>query len=343
MTTQNALPDTIEMARTLAALPEDTDSRDWPFAREILYNRMDYQQWMGICKLAETLTASEVLKTWFLLEYVNGLRRQHRFDAAYATTQLDEAKRRIDALIHPRKTRLTELWAYHGAMVYDRVGAFWKSADCHAVAAQMAIASGNTKTVAIECYLQHKAWMDEETIQSCQFPKAPTKMSQAKIFRELTKCADLLQPCLSDTDPNDLRWRATIAGQLLLYAYIVGEPRRPEMVQHALDYIAALPADIQPALAEMATFLRGLKYIAGGAWSDACHEATDWVFPTDGETDWVNYTVLLKGKALTEIGRIDDARRTYNALIDSVFTCQRGYVAAAIALRLLAQPPFEKA
>lgn len=287
------------IAEMLALDPETTDSRDWPWVQEIIYQKKNFRLWAEICGRAAAMTADPILKILFLLEYINGFRRQSGlWDIQYAVRHMDETKELIENLrdVHPRKLRLLELWAYHSGWVYRSAGEFLKAADAHIFELDIAKLRKDKNAAAIASHNLQLALMEWDISQG----------HLDKVFFELFSGANarlLKVLSISINNANDLRWRANILCHQAWYDFLVKRQKTTKDVFQIL---------VQTAEKLNITEFAGIYTILR-----ACNDYLDGDFAGSlkhiGQINqslsiyWRSYAMLLKSLALEKLGRADEA------------------------------------
>ncbi|MDD5290575.1 MAG: hypothetical protein PHZ04_00470 [Patescibacteria group bacterium] len=313
------------VAEELVKFPEDTDSRDWLWAKKILYELNQPRVWSNICIAAFNKTDNPVLKIWFLLEHVNGWRRQiGKWDMQVAFEALDEIKRRIDRLPddHPRKGRLFGLWLYHSAWgIYHPTGEFAKAAECHETAVERAEASGEKREESLSLYNAAYEWLNEAILLN---------KGIGERYGEFTKSAceflDYLAALILEGAPsdNDVRWRANVLRHLAFYGWVV-EGRylgRPDV-----SFLYELPEALEPAFADAEVALRALCELS--RYPGRAVEITSQISPA-ADPDWGSFAILVRISAMEKMGKTEEAQAAREELDEFFKDKHGGHVAKAI-------------
>lgn len=296
--------DVFEQAKKLVQLSPDTDSKDWAIARVLLYEQNLPGLWAKICLLAAAITAVPVLNIWFLIECVNGLRRQTgKWEVSLACGLLNEIKRKIDFL--PREmsatiSRLTELWCYHGGWVYHSAGQFDKAEACHRQAAELAQVNGDERAKALAEYNQY--------YEGLHYRIGNSEPELKGYFRQYNDIAEHMLSLLTSVADEDFRWRANILCHVSFFTWIVtGEIT----TRFALSAIDDLPESTKPAFLEAQATLLAL-FLLKDEPAKAVEIAQD-VNP-EGQIDWRSYAMYIRGLALVQIGRDKEAQKVFQQL-----------------------------
>jgi len=299
------------IVKELVELPEDTDSRDWPWIKKIVYELNQSRLWSDICIDAFNRTDSPALKIWFLLEHVNGWRRQlGKWDMKVAFEALEEIKFRISQLpdSYPRKDRLIELWLYHSGWVYHPAGEFSKAADCHLVAAKRAAVTNNKWGMACGSFNAYYERLNAAIIAN---------KGIAEEYGKFRKAAYDFLAVLTGDDDNDIRWRANVFCHLAFYDWVV-EGKYPG--EEDIAFLDELPNQLRLAFADAAVVLRALFKFPDSRQRSM--EITTRLGLT-AEVEWYSFAILVRISALEKMGKMEETRAAKEEL-DRIFENRHG-------------------
>ena len=288
-------------AKELLRLPAGTDSSKWLMGKKLLYTEKLPGLWARICLTAAALTEELELNIWFLIECVNGLRRQSgKWDVGFASGLLDEIKHKIDRIPGNRievKTRLTELWCYHSAWVYHPAGLYAKAAACHRIAMTMA---GNERDRLLASYNSCYEEMHLKIVD------ADSKLTD--FFGQYREVAEETLKVLSSDNNDDIRWRANIQCHLTFFTWLLSG-----VVDEgsALEAMEKLPEDISPAFSGARLVFEALSVMA--ASPDQAAEIAGGYDPKD-QIDWRSYAMYIQGLALRQVGKEDGTKKVFDHL-----------------------------
>ena len=312
------------VAKELAKLPKDTDSRDWIEAKKFLYELNLPLIWSQICLLAFGLTRNAIIQIWLLIEYINGWRRQPgKWDMLVALEVLDEIRQRINRLPddHPREDRLLELWLYHSGWIYHPAGEFGKAAGCHERAVQMAETDGNNWGRLLSLFNAAYERLNEAIL----FNKGISEYYgefQRSAYDFLDYLATLaLDGVLSD---NNIRWQANVHCHLIFYGWVVERryPSRPDV-----SFLYDLPEALGPAFADAAVVLEALCELS--ADPERVMKITSGV-ALAAEVEWYTFAKLVQISALGKTGKLKEAEVVQREMDDFLKDRHGGHLASAI-------------
>lgn len=319
----------LELARQLSALPEDTDANDWPHRSDILYKRDGGSHlWATVCLLAIGLTSNPILLAWFMLEFVNGWRRQGGlWDIKLAVMMLDAVKLRIDSLSedHPRRSRLTVLWAYHAGWVYHPAGEFAKAAECHRISAQFAT---NERDRLLSLY--NAAYED--------LNDAIAKGDQAAIggaYSAFEAADKALEVQLVSGSDEDVRWRLNIACHRLTFAWLCDK----ECADPAGE-LARLEAMPQ-AYADVLPLMRAIQTRRDGNLAEALTHTYTLQVNEKTAAEWHSLTLLCRAELLAATGEqssVDAAHAAHQEILHLAAHAHGAHLAKALVLQRQSTP-----
>ncbi|MFA4941721.1 MAG: hypothetical protein WC582_03995 [Patescibacteria group bacterium] len=304
----------------LAALGEDTDSRDWPEVEEYLYKLNLPLTWAQICLAAYTRAKGEVLKTWLLLEYVNGWRRQiGKWDMQMAIKILTEIESRIDRLPdeHPRKDRLIGLWFYHSGWVYHPAGEFIKAAECHDLAAERAKQAGDKPGELLSLYNAAYEYLNGAL-------KDNEVCSILKYYEDFKSAAQNFLDNLKSNSDHDVRWRSNVHCHQILFAWLAVEKYPKE---NDIAFLDELPESLLPSFVDAAVVIRTLSVFPEN-WGQAETIASGAVLVS--ETDWYAFAQLIRFSAFINMGKSEKAAIVLAELKNFLSERHGGHLALAI-------------
>jgi hypothetical protein len=309
--------DVYSEASKLSKLPADTDSRDWPLGKKLLYEEGAPGLWARICLVAAALTQEPMLAIWLLIECVNGLRRESgKWDVSFASGLLDAIRERIELLPDqggPCVLRLRELWCYHSGWVYHPAGQFTKAVECHRQSIGLA---SNPRARSLSEYNMLYEGMHHAIVMA--------DPQLADRFREYVHAAQETLGVLSSNEEDDKRWRANIQGHLAVFTWMVsGEIA----VSDALAAFEALPGDTRNAFSEAEVVIGALNVL-----TETPLEAVgiaNGINP-EGQIDWRSYAMYIHGVALAKVGKAEESQEVFTHLLTLPNRENGGHLVAAL-------------
>lgn len=323
----STLPSAEVIARELAALSEDTDANNWPYRNNILYEVKNYRLWADICLLGIGLASNPILLAWFMLEFVNGWRRQGGlWDIKLAVAMLDAVKLRIDSLSedHPRRARLTVLWAYHAGWVYHPAGEFSKAAECHRIAVGFAT-SERDRLLA----LYNVAYED---LNVALVTGEEGGMMAA--YAALEAAGNDLQAQLTSGSDEDTRWRLNLACHRITFAWLCSKECMDPAGELAL--LEAVPEYLKSAFADVMPLMRAIE----AKWCGNSEEALDHTLQEVNDqafAGWHSLTLLLRAELLAGKGDQASAASAYRDILTLAQCVHGAHLAKALVLRFMAR------
>lgn len=239
------------IVKELLELETPTDSDDWPHRNQIIYqptNKPDI--WAKICLFAAALTENLILKIWFLIEFVNGWRRQiGKWDIELAINILEEIKNKIDGLPekHPQKDRLLELYFYHSSYVYFPAGEFIKAAACNVEEAKIAAKASDKRGMMLARLNAAFQWLNAGIVANGNI---------SSLYRQFEKSCQNFLKVLTTEAEEDLRWKANVYNSLMFYGWIVNRKKPDDQM---LQYLIKLPNGLVEIFANVVLILRAIK------------------------------------------------------------------------------------
>lgn len=243
--------DVVKIAEELAKLPEITEANNWPHRNKIIYALDKPNDWATICAAALNLTENQILKIWFLIEFVNGKRRHNpSMETLFMISDvLEEAKRRIEKNSgHASYKRLLELWAYHSAHVHHMLGEFDKAAISHEVSYSIAKESG-VRSELLALYNLEFARLAAAIAEKKEIKKSWNNFWDA--------CSKLMT-VLDKAKEEDMRWMANVCYNLMLYSWLI-DKKVPGKV--GISFLEKLPETIKPSFENHILIMRALALI----------------------------------------------------------------------------------
>lgn len=322
-----SIPSAEELARQLAALPEDTDANDWPYRNHILYTLKDYRLWAEVCLLAFGLTSNPILLVWFMLEFVNGWRRQEGlWDIKLAVTMLDAVKLRVDSLPedHPRRARLTVLWAYNAGWVYHPAGEFAKAARCHRVAAKFATTERDLR---LSLYNAADAMLNNALAQG-------DRARIAEAYAEFQAAAATMEVHLQSGSDEDVRWRLSMACHRLNFAWLCNA-ECPDAAGE-LARLEAAPEILKPSFGEVLPLMRAIQTRRTGNPTDALLYTKQVSEKTTA--GWHSLTLLFRAELFATIGNQSGVDAAHQEILDLAARAHGAHLAKELVLQRKSAP-----
>lgn len=240
-----------EIAAELAQLPETVDSNDWPHRNKIIYTLDMPNEWASICSTALNLTNNQILKIRFLLEYVNGRRRNNPSAETLLMLNeiLDEARDRIELNPeHASHKRLLELWAYHSGYVSHMLGDFKNAVKSHEISYSIAQESDVKNELLalfnLECERLNAAIAKNKDIKPA--------------WNNFWDVCNKLMTVLDKTKEENMRWMANACYNLMLYSWLI-EKKSPDKV--GLSFLEDLPDNIKPAFVNEIILIKAINLL----------------------------------------------------------------------------------
>lgn len=309
-------------AKKLAALPEDSDSKNWAVAEHLIYKLNLPGLWAQICLMAAGLTEGAILKIWLLLEAVNGMRRQSgHWDAQLAQELLTKVQQQVDDLLKDdansiTRSRLLELRAYHGGWVYHATGDYNAAADCH------------RHTLVTATSDRGKAFARYNMIyEQLHASIVANDGSEGDRFKELLEAGSALRSVLGDDVAEDRRWAANIACHVAFFDWLVNH--RIDIAE-AVQAIEALNDETRPIFGSASAVMESLRILE--TEPDAAATIA-YGIDSEGNVDWRSYALYIAGVADQKSGKRDMADAAWQEAMNIPNAKNGGHMIAAVISR----------
>lgn len=281
------------LVRYLQSLPVNTDSNDWEYRREILYQECKPEFWALACQTAINDKTNPILKIWLMIESVNGWRRQPGlWNIKQVSVTLSDIFYQIKALSadHPLYARLAGLWAYHGAFVYHALGEYAVAADCHQTEESLALTER-------ERFIARFNRLIEEAYA------VVVKGNKKPDLAELLETADHLLTFLGRESDEDNRWRANIYCHCLVLGWLFDQLPPESTVNDWMTFFDDLSESIRPAFGPALLVMYAIDAFRSENYPRALLLASDE--QVKSQIDWYSFALLVRLAVLRQTNQTE--------------------------------------